>query len=149
MLRNIDPLLAPDLLHALASMGHGDSIVVCDANFPAHSVAGARPLIQLPGSGLAPALAAILSVLPLDTFGDAPVLRMAQAGDAYTLSDAQREAVDTVFSRLEPVPRVGALERFAYYEQARQAYAVVQTGDPRPYGNFILRKGVLTGGAPR
>ncbi|NML45101.1 fucose-binding protein [Ramlibacter sp. G-1-2-2] len=142
MLKNIDPLLTPDLLHALAAMGHGDCIAVCDTNFPAYSIAGDRPLIHLPGCNLAQALRAILSVLPLDTY-DTPVLRMAQVGDASTLSDAQREAVETVFSRLDPQPRVEALERFAYYEQAKQAYAVVQTGDARPYGNFILRKGVL------
>jgi L-fucose mutarotase len=142
MLKNVDPLLTPDLLHALAAMGHGDCIALCDANFPAYSVAGKRPLIHLPGCDLVQALRAILSVLPLDTY-ETPVLRMAQVGDPATLSEAQREAIEAVFSRLAPVPRVEALERFAYYEQARQAYAIVQTGDARPYGNFILRKGVL------
>jgi len=145
MLKNIDPLLTPDLLHALAAMGHGDCIAVCDTNFPAYSVAGSRPLIHLPGCSLVQALRAILSVLPLDTY-DTPVLRMAQVGDAATLSEAQQEAVDAVFSKIDPRPRVEALERFAYYEQARQAFAVVRTGDARPYGNFILRKGVLPGG---
>jgi L-fucose mutarotase len=143
MLKNIDPLLTPDLLHDLAAMGHGDSIAVCDANFPAHSVAGGRRLIHLPGCDLARALQAILSVLPLDAHGDAPVLRMAQVDDASTPSEAQQEAIDAVFSTLDPCPRVGALERFDFYEQARRAFAVVQTGDTRPYGNFLLRKGVL------
>lgn len=142
MLRNIDPLLTPELLHALAAMGHGDCIALCDANFPAHSVAGDRPLIHLPGCHLVQALRAILSVLPLDTC-ETPVLRMAQVGDPSTPSEAQHEAMETVFAKLDPRPRVEALERFAYYEQAKRAYALVQTGDARPYGNFLLRKGVL------
>jgi L-fucose mutarotase len=146
MLKNIDPLLTPALLHDLAAMGHGDSIALCDANFPAYSVAGERRLIHLPGCDLASALRAILSVLPLDAYGDAPVLRMAQIDDELTPSEAQQEAIDTVFSTLDPCPRVGFLERFAFYEHARRAYAVVQTGDARPYGNFLLRKGVLPGG---
>lgn len=143
MLKNIDPLLTPDLLHALAAMGHGDSIAVCDANFPAQSVAGSRPLIRLPGCSLVQALQAILSVLPLDTDGEAPVIRMAQAGDACTPSEAQQEAMNRVLSQLDPAPQIAALERFAFYEHAQRACAVVQTGDVRPYGNFVLRKGVL------
>jgi len=144
MLKNIDPLLTPDLLHALAAMGHGDCIAVCDTNFPAYSVAGVRPLIHLPGCNLVQVLRAILSVLPLDTY-ETPVLRMAQVGDASTPSEAQLEALESVFFKLDPIPHVEALERFAYYEQARQAYAIVETGDARPYGNFLLRKGVLNG----
>jgi L-fucose mutarotase len=143
MLKHIDPLLTPALLRELAAMGHGDVIAICDANFPAYSVAGSRPLIHLPGIGTIAALRAILSLMPLDTFDDAPVQRMQQVGAAERLAEVQREAIDSVFSTLDPVPEVGGLERFAYYEAARKACVVVATGEMRPYGNFLLRKGVL------
>ncbi|MDM0114226.1 RbsD/FucU domain-containing protein [Variovorax sp. J22R133] len=143
MLKNIDPLLTPDLLRHLAAMGHGDFIAVCDANFPAYSVAGSKPLVHLPGIGVIPVLRAILSVMPLDTFDGSPVHRMQQVGDAGTLAAIQRQAIDTVFSKLDPVPEVAGLERHAYYVRAREAFAVVATGEPLPYGNFLLRKGVL------
>ncbi|MBC7394464.1 MULTISPECIES: RbsD/FucU family protein [unclassified Variovorax] len=143
MLKNIDPLLTPALLRELAAMGHGDFIAVCDANFPAYSIAAGKPLIHLPGCGTIAVLRAILSVLPLDTFDGSPVHRMEQVGRPEVLADIQREAIDTVFSRLDPVPQVAGLERFAYYAQARGACAVVLTGDTMPYGNFLLRKGVL------
>lgn len=143
MLKNIDPLLTPALLRELAAMGHGDFIAICDANFPAYSVAGDRPLIHLPGCGTIDLLRAIISVLPLDTFDGSPVQRMQQVGDADTLAEIQQEAFDTVFSKLDPAPEVSSLERFAYYAQARLAFAVVVTGETKPYGNFLLRKGVL------
>lgn len=143
MLKNIDPLLTPALLRELAAMGHGDFIAICDANFPAYSVAGNRPLIHLPGCGTIDLLRAIISVLPLDTFDGSPVQRMQQVGDADTLAEIQQEAFDTVFSKLDPAPEVSSLERFAYYAQARLAFAVVVTGETKPYGNFLLRKGVL------
>lgn len=143
MLKNIDPLLTPMLLRELAAMGHGDFIAICDANFPAYSVAGDRPLIHLPGCGTIDLLRAIISVLPLDTFDGSPVQRMQQVGDADTLAEIQQEAFDTVFSKLDPAPEVSSLERFAYYAQARLAFAVVVTGETKPYGNFLLRKGVL------
>ena len=143
MLKNIDPLLTPALLRELAAMGHGDFIAICDANFPAYSVAGDKPLIHLPGCGTIDLLRAIISVLPLDTFDGSPVQRMQQVGDADTLAEIQQEAFDTVFSKLDPAPEVSSLERFAYYAQARLAFAVVVTGETKPYGNFLLRKGVL------
>lgn len=143
MLKNIHPLLTPALLRELAAMGHGDFIAVCDANFPAYAIAGDGPLIHLPGCDTIEVLRAIVSVLPLDTFEGAPVQRMQQVGDAYTLAAVQREAVDTVFATLDPVPEVGSLERFAFYAKARLAFAVVLTGETMPYGNFLMRKGVL------
>lgn len=144
MLKNIDPLLTPELLHALAAMGHGDFIAVCDANFPACSIAGEKPLIHLAGCGTVPVLRAILSVLPLDTFDGDPVHRMEQVDDAETLAEVQREAVEAVFSTLGCVPRLIGLERRAFYARSRQAFAIVRTGETRPYGNFLLRKGVLS-----
>lgn len=143
MLKNIHPLLTPALLRELAAMGHGDTIAVCDANFPAYSIAGPRPLVHLPGCGTIEVLLAIVSVLPLDTFDGSPVLRMQQVGDADTLPEIQREALEAVFSKIDPLPEVGSLERFAYYARAKSAVALVVTGEMKPYGNFLLRKGVL------
>lgn len=143
MLKNIDPLLTPALLRELAAMGHGDFIAVCDANFPAYSVAACKPLIHMPGCGTIAVLRAILSVLPLDTFDGSAVHRMEQVGNSELLADIQRDAIDTVFSKLDRVPHVASLERFAYYAKARGAFAVVLTGETMPYGNFLLRKGVL------
>lgn len=142
MLKSLDPLLGPDLLHALASMGHGDEIAVVDANFPGASCA--RRLIRLDGVQATRALRAVLSVLPLDDFVPTPLSTMAVVGGAGELPQAVAEFRAQVRSAagndtLEPA----ALEREAFYERARAAYAVVQTGETRLYGNALLRKGVV------
>jgi len=146
MLKNLDPLLTPELLSVLAEMGHGDDLVLCDANFPAESVARAtahgRP-IRLAGAD-APAVArAILSVLPLDEFVDVPVSRMEVSDDPQFVPPVQQEVqavVDAVMRRplaMQPV------ERFAFYAASRQAYAVVATGERRFWGCFLFKKGVV------
>ncbi|MGO4915217.1 RbsD/FucU family protein [Pseudogemmobacter sp. W21_MBD1_M6] len=141
MLRNVPAILSPDLLHALRAMGHGDDIVIADANFPAES-AGPK-CIRLDGVSASDALRAILTVMPLDSFVPDPALTMQVVGnpDAVpdVVADFQRiinEAADT------PAP-LGQLERFAFYDRARTAFAVVQTGETRLYGNIILKKGVI------
>jgi L-fucose mutarotase len=144
MLKNIDPILTPALLRELAAMGHGDFIAICDANFPAYAIAGDKPLIHLAGCGTVAVLRAVLSVMPLDTFDGSPVHRMEQVGDPETLADVQKEAIEIVFSKLDPAPDVAGLERHAYYARAREAFAIVLTGEARPYGNFLLRKGVVS-----
>lgn len=141
MLKGLDPLLGPDLLHVLAAMGHGDELVVADGNFPAASIA--RRLVRLDGVDAPRALRAILSVFPLDTFGATPARVMAVVGDPGAVPAPVRDfqaIVDAAAGR--PVP-LEALERFAFYERARAAFAVVATGEPRPYGNILLVKGVV------
>ena len=140
MLKGIDPLLSPDLLHVLASMGHGDDIALVDALFPA--VTNAQRLIRLDGIDLARASQAVLSVLHLDTFVDMPVTTMAMVDTPEIVPDVQQE-VFTLANEAEGrnVP-VEHLERFAFYERSRQAFAIVITGELRPYGNVIFRKGV-------
>jgi L-fucose mutarotase len=146
VLKNLDPLLNADVLQALRAMGHGDDVVVCDANFPGDSVARATVLgrlLRIDGADAPRAVKAILSVLPLDTFVDAPALRMEVVGDPTALPAVQREAqreVDAAEAR--PVPLVG-IERYAFYERAKQAYCVIATGEARGYGCFIFKKGVL------
>src|SRR5262245_60017962 len=141
MLKGLDPLLSPDLLHALAAMGHGDELVVADANFPAASVA--RRLVRLPGIDAPRALRAILSVLPLDTFAQTPAAVMAVVGNPETVPPPVREFQDVVdFAAGRPV-RIESIERFAFYERAKAAFAVVATGEHRFYGNIIVVKGVI------
>lgn len=143
MLKNLPPLLTPELLHALASMGHGDDLVLVDAHFPASRVAqqGQARLVRLPGLSATEVLDAVLQVLPLDTFGPACGWTMEVVGDAQAVPPAVAE----FRQRLADHGRtdVATLERFAFYEQARQGYVIVQTGDLRTYANLLLRKGVL------
>jgi L-fucose mutarotase len=146
MLRTIDPLFTPELLYVLAAMGHGDEVVVADANFPADSVARRtaheRP-IPLAGADTPRAVRAILSLLPLDEFVAEPVRRMAVDGRPDEVPPVQRE-VQTVIDEAAGRPwPMGALERFAFYDAARSAYAVVATGERRFWGCVLVRKGVV------
>ncbi len=153
VLKNIDPLLNADILYALAAMGHGDELVICDANFPADSVARATTLgrlLRLDGADAPRAVRAVLSLMPLDSFVDQPALRMEVVGEPHTLPVVQREAqheVNTAEGRELPF---ASIERFAFYERARGAYCVIQTSEPRGYGCFVFKKGViLAADAPR
>ncbi|MGA3215315.1 MAG: RbsD/FucU domain-containing protein [Acidimicrobiales bacterium] len=149
MLKNIDPLLTPELLFVLAAMGHGDDIAVVDANFPADSVAHGTchgRVVSLAGVSMPEAVGAILSVLPLDEFVDAPVRRMAVDGTTDKLAEVQQEVqgiIDAGAGRHWPM---GALERFAFYEAARGSYAVILTGERRFFGNVLIKKGALPPG---
>lgn len=146
MLKNLDPLLNADILHALRAMGHGDEVVICDANFPADSVARATvtgKLLRMDGVDSARAVRAVLSVLPLDTYVEAPAMRMEVVGDPQALPTVQREAqreVDQAENR--PVP-FASIERHAFYARARKAYCVIATGETRGYGCFVFTKGVM------
>ncbi|ABE37133.1 hypothetical protein DR64_8540 [Paraburkholderia xenovorans LB400] len=146
MLKNLDPLLNADVLYALRAMGHGDELVLCDANFPADSVARATvtgKLLRLDGVDAARAIRAVLSVLPLDTFVDAPALRMEVVGEPHTLPAVQREAQAEVNAAEGRDVPFASIERFAFYERARRAYCVIATGEQRGYGCFVFKKGVL------
>jgi L-fucose mutarotase len=146
MLKGVDPLLTADLLHVLMLMGHGDDIVVCDINHPAASIAADTVhghLLTLAGCDIPRALRAILSLMPLDTFVEAPVKRMKVVGDPDRLV-AVHGLVQDVLDELEGRPvTVEGLERYSFYEAARKSFAIVRTSDPGPYGCFILRKGVV------
>jgi len=146
VLKNLDPLLNADVLHALRAMGHGDELVICDANFPADSVARATvlgKLLRIDGADAARAVRAVLSVLPLDSFVDDPALRMEVVGEPNTIPAVQREAQAEVNAAEGRELPFGSIERFAFYERARKAYCVIATGEQRGYGCFVFKKGVL------
>lgn len=141
MLKGLNPLLTPELLHVLADMGHGDEIVLVDANFPASSVA--NRLVRLDGISLLDAAAAVLSVLPLDTYIDCPIATMAMVETPEVIPAVQDE-VFALAREIEGRPvQVEHLERFAFYERAGGAFAIVATGEARPYGNVVFSKGVV------
>jgi L-fucose mutarotase len=146
MLKSLDPLLDADLLQVLRAMGHGDDIVVADANFPSDAIARATVsgrLIRLAGVDAPLAARAILSVLPLDGFVDYPARRMEVVDAPEDVPPVQRE-VQAEIDRAEGRPwPMGSIERFAFYEAAKRAYAVVQTGERRFYGCFLFKKGVI------
>jgi L-fucose mutarotase len=124
-------------------MGHGDEVCLADANFPSASVAGARPLIRLPGLSGPRVLEAVLSVLPLDSFVNAPAAVMQVVGDPDAVPAPVRD-YQGILDRVEGrAVRIETIERFAFYERARGAFAVIATGEPRAYGNILLKKGVI------
>lgn len=140
MLKGISPLLGPELLAVLCRMGHGDELVLADAHFPGESLG--VPVVRADGLRGAALLDAILPLLELDAYVEAPVVMMAAApGDSLdpAIEAAYRAAIDRHAPRTPPILRV---ERFAFYERARHAFAVVMTGETAKYGNLILKKGV-------
>jgi L-fucose mutarotase len=146
VLKSIDPLLNADVLYALRSMGHGDDLIICDANFPADSIArqtALGKLLRIDNVTAARAARAILSVMPLDSFVEKPALRMEIVGNPGEVPPVQAE-VQAEIDAAEgcPLP-MGAVERFAFYELAKKSYCVVQTGERRFYGCFAFKKGVI------
>jgi L-fucose mutarotase len=139
MLKGIDPLLTADLLHALASAGHGDVVAIVDANFPATRVASR--LVELPGADAPRALDAILSVLPIDDFEPDPLVVMQVVGDPAATPDPVRDFT-TILAR-HGLPAPTREERHAFYRSAAEAFVVIRTGERRFYGNILLTKGVI------
>ena len=145
MLQGISKLLTGDLLKALCDMGHGDELVIADANFPGERVA--RRLIRLPGISGTELLRAIAPLIPLDAYSPAPALVM-----QLTDSDRAKGMPDpAIWGEYEAIlrehygedTRVDTIERHAFYERAKTAYLVIQTGEERIYGNLLLAKGVI------
>ena len=146
MLKGIDHRLNAEVLHTLRAMGHGDTLVIADTNFPSDSIARSTvrgSLLRMENLTCAQAAQAVLSVLPLDTFVADFAGRMEVVGDPAQVPAVQAE-VQAEIDRAEgrPRPMIG-IERFAFYDEARKAYAVIQTGERRFYGCFIFRKGVI------
>lgn len=146
MLKGLDSRLNADVLHALRAMGHGDVLIISDTNFPSDSVARETVLgrlLRMENLTAAKAVEAILSVYPLDTFVDDFAGRMEVVGEPDTVPEVQAE-VQAAIDAAEGTPRpMIGIERFAFYDLARKSYAVIQTGERRFYGCFMLRKGVI------
>ena len=146
MLKNISPLLNADVLHALKAMGHGDYLILSDVNFPSDSIArqtALGKLLRMENTTSAQAAEAILSLMPLDTFIDNAAERMEIVGSPDELPPVQQE-VQAVIDKAEGKSwPLKSIERFAFYEKARKAYCVIQTGERRFYGCFVLTKGVI------
>ncbi|MBZ9744317.1 RbsD/FucU family protein [Mesorhizobium sp. CO1-1-7] len=145
MLKGIDPLLNADVLQALRAMGHGDDLIIADTNFPSDSVARQTALgrvlrIDAPAARV---VKAVLSLYPLDTFVDDSAARMEIVGKPDEIPAVQKEVqkeIDAAEGKFWPMVPV---ERYAFYERAKQAYCVIQTGERRFYGCFAFRKGVV------
>jgi L-fucose mutarotase len=146
MLKGISPLLNADVLYALRAMGHGDDLIIADTNFPSDSVARETclgELLRIDNVGAAAATAAVLSVMTLDSFVDDAAARMEIVGAPDEIPPVQQEvqqAIDAAEGRAWPMVPI---ERYAFYERAKQAYCVIQTGERRFYGCFAFRKGVI------
>lgn len=141
MLIGISPVLTPDLLRHLRAMGHGDELVIADANFPGESC-GAR-IERLAGVSATEALEAILSIMPLDTFVDAPARTMQVVGDPQAVPDIVAQFQGIIDTVADHPAKIHGVERQAFYVEAKKAYCVVQTAETRLYGNIILSKGVV------
>ena len=143
MLKGIDPILNAEVLFALRAMGHGDDLIIADTNFPSDSIARESTLgevlrIDRPAAEV---VKAVLSVYPIDTFVDDSAARMEVVGEPDTILPVMQEVQAEVSAA--DGPEMITVERFAFYERAKQAYAVIQTGERRFYGCFAFRKGVV------
>ena len=145
MLININPVLSPELLFNLRSMGHGEKLILADANFPAISMND--KVIRLDVLNISKAAEAILSVFPLDSFivsqGGSPALRMEVDDKPEELTETHREFIDIVKKVSGENWKVGSISRQNFYEEAKKAYCIVTTTDARPFGCFVLTKGVI------
>ena len=141
MLIGIHTALTPDLLRHLRAMGHGDELVIADANFPAESCA-AR-IERLPGLTATETLRAILSLMPLDTFVEAPARTMQVVGDPDAVPPIVAEFQQIINDTADAPATIRGVERHAFYVEARKTYCIVQTAETRLYGNIILSKGIV------
>ena len=142
MLKGISPILTPELLKIIAEMGHGDELVLADGNFPAASIG--KRCVRMDGHGANAVLDAVLSLLPLDDFVDAPVTLMEVVPGSIPDGEPPIWAdFRATLARREPDAKIGFEERFAFYERSRKAFATVQTGESALYACVILKKGVI------
>jgi L-fucose mutarotase len=146
MLKGIDPRMTADLLDVLMRMGHGDELALVDRNFPAHSTAAETVtggVIELAGLNATRAAEMICGLMPLDGFVPEGAVWMQHDRQGTTPDPVHEDVVSVIAAAMPEGGGVGSLERQAFYARAREAYAVVRTGEARAYGNFILRKGVI------
>tara|TARA_Y100000022_G_scaffold138519_1_gene120478 strand:+ start:461 stop:919 length:459 start_codon:yes stop_codon:yes gene_type:complete len=141
MLINIDPILSPEVLYTLRAMGHGDKLILCDSNFPAYSM-NSR-VHRIDGVDAAKAAKAIFSIFPLDSFIKYPVVRMQIDDHPDELNDVHKELNNIMHEVAGTNWEMGSIERFKFYDEAKNAFAIITTNETRPFGCFILTKGVV------
>ncbi len=142
MLKNISPIVSPELLKVLCEMGHGDEIVIADSNFPAHAVN--NRVIRADGIGGVDMLKAVISLIPLDTYSDPNAMLMQLCdGDENLPTPIWNEYKNVLIESEGENVKMGQIERFAFYERAKKAYAVIATGETEIYANLIIKKGVI------
>ena len=144
MLKGINPLLNADVLQVLRAMGHGDDLIISDANFPSDSLARQTitgKLLRIEARA-AEVVQAVLSVMPLDFFVDDAVARMEVVGEPETILPVMHE-VQAEINKAGGPNKMHTLDRYAFYDRSKQAYAIIQTGEPRLYGCFAFRKGII------
>lgn len=144
MLKGIPPILSPELLCALDQMGHGDELVIADGNFPSHSVGKNSIVIRADGHGVPEILDAILTLMPLDTYTEKPVgLMQVVSGDTCPRPEIW-DTYEEILSKHEPEHHdIEFIERFDFYERAKDAYLIIATGEGAIYANVLLKKGVV------
>ncbi|WP_462318390.1 L-fucose mutarotase [Marinilabilia sp.] len=140
MLKGISPLISPDLLHVLASMGHGDEIVLADAHFPGHSFN--KRVLRADGLRIPDLLEAILPLFELDNYVPHPLIMMAPVQDDALDPRVEESYLERIYKTNPDVAPIQRMDRYAFYERAQSALAVVMTGETAKYGNIILKKGV-------
>lgn len=141
MLKGINSKVSADLLGILASMGHGDELVICDRNFP--GISNATRVVNYRATDVATVLSLVLELYPVDTFVEEPLVRMQVVGDPHQVTEGQKK-IHALAQKLEGREfSMGSIPREAFYERARKAYATVITSDYQPYQCFVLVKGVL------
>jgi L-fucose mutarotase len=145
MLKGINPLLNAEVLQALRAMGHGDDLIIADTNFPSDSVARQTVLGRLLriDAPAADVVKAVLSLYPLDNFVDDAAARMEIVGQPDEIPTVQRQVQDEINAAEGKAWPMISVERYAFYERAKKAYCVIQTGERRFYGCFAFRKGVV------
>ncbi len=142
MLKNISPIISPELLKVLSEMGHGDEIVIADGNFPSMSVN--NRVIRADGISGTDMLKAVISLIPLDTYSDPNAMLM-------QLTESDKDLPTPIWDEYKQIltdaegdnVKMGQIERFAFYERAKTAYAVIATGESAIYANIIIKKGVI------
>ena len=146
MLKNIPPILSPELLKVLCEMGHSDRIVIADGNFPAESMGRNCKVIRCDGHGVPELLDAILTLFPLDTYVEKPAILM-QVTPGDTAKNPIWDTYKEIIARRDErgAGAVGEIERFAFYEEAKKCYAIIATGEKAVYANIMLQKGVVSG----
>ena len=144
MLKGISPIISPELLKALAEMGHGDELVIADGNFPCHSVGKNSIVIRADGHSVPEVLDAILKLIPLDTYTDKPVALMEVVkGDTCGTPEIW-STYEEILNKYEPDHHdIDYTERFAFYDRAKGAYLIIATGEKAIYANILLKKGVV------